>query len=161
RLELDRRLVRAARILPRRRGRGGRPAPAHQPADDEYGREGDGDRARGGSDDHAGGVARRGRGRRGGDAPLSRGGRTRLPGDDGGRLGDAVGPPPLVHRAHVGQGDVRERLAERVVVGVDAVTGGQRADQPAGLRRTLQRLQLDVDHVVGEPAAVREALQVT
>src|SRR6266566_10013640 len=164
-LELGRRLVWAAgggrwrRVL--RRARSGRPAPAHQPSGDQQGGEGDGDRSQGGGDDRVHGVVVRGvRDRRGADALLSRRGRTRRREGGGGRLGEVASARAVVHRAHVGQGDVRERRAEGAVVRVDAVTGRQRAYQLAGLRRALQRLQLDVDHVVGEPAAVREALQV-
>ena len=52
------------------------------------------------------------------------------------------------------------KTSPKAFVGVDPVAGGQRVDELAGLRRALERLQRDVDDVVGEPAAVREALQV-
>ena len=52
-------------------------------------------------------------------------------------------------------------LAERDVVDVDAVAGGQRAHDLACLRGAFERLRFDVQNVVGEPPTVREPLQVT
>src|SRR2546421_652667 len=80
--------------------------------------------------------------------------RSRARGDGRGLSGRAV------DGGGVGQRQVRELPAERVVVRVDLVAGGERVDQLAGLRRAFQRLYLDVDDVVGEAPPVREALLV-
>src|SRR5439155_17605078 len=69
------------------------------------------------------------------------------------RCGRGCGRGPA-RRAGVRQRDVRERGAERHVVGVDAVT--ERGGRALGAcKDTLDHPQVDVDDVVGETPAVR------
>ena len=70
--------------------------------------------------------------------------------------------PNLASKPLSGQRDVRERGAERLVVDVDAVAERDLLAALLGLQqRAADDAQLDVGHVVGQPAAVREAAGVT
>ena len=65
-------------------------------------------------------------------------------------------------------GDVRERVRERLVVRVDAVPergcsgsgSAGRTHRSGTCRSPARRAEVDVDHVVGEPAAVGEAAEI-
>jgi hypothetical protein len=74
--------------------------------------------------------------------------------------------PPRTSASAAISDETRDRWAgakgeERHVVGVHGITAGERLHDLAGAHGTLESLDLDVHHVVGEPAAVREALPVT
>src|SRR4051794_29084929 len=87
-------------------------------------------------------------------------------GGSGGRLRDrGVGrldAPELRVEAAVRKGHVGERGPERLVVAIDAVAERELLAALLGLeQRAADDAQLDVGHVVGEAAAVREAAGVT